>query len=102
MSVKCGKPKQLGCFTSCDDVDTTLDAAIDGTYSIEVPFNGQVFVQEVELLTGEDVIIPSDALNEDYNYTGVKVYDPNGNLVKTPLPDENDCFEFNVIQKVIS
>jgi hypothetical protein len=96
----CVKTKALGCFTSCEDIDTTLDAALDGVYKIHIPFNGQVFVQELDLTNGDDIIIPGSALNEYYNYEGVKVYDPNGDLVKTPAPDDEDCFKFSIVPKI--
>lgn len=98
----CAKSKVLGCFPSCTDIDTTLDAAMDGDYTLQIPFNGQIFTKTVALTTGDDIVIPGDCVNSPYNYKAVKVYDPNGEIVKTPLPDEEECFEFDVVPKVVS
>ena len=97
MSLCCTSTMNLGCFGSCEDINTGIVAAMDGDYTVNAYFLAAVITQTVPLLTGEELIIPN-IYNENATII-FNIQDPNGDDV-TLLG--NDCLSITTfIQKTV-
>lgn len=59
---------------------TGIEAAETGNYTFRVEFNGMVSIFSVAALSGEDIVIPTSALNESYTHEAT-VIAPSGATV---------------------
>ncbi len=69
---------KLGCFNSCEPVNTGIKIDIPGTWRIEIHFMGITDVIKKEYEIGQEIIIEKN-LNEDYTYL-IQVFNPNNKI----------------------
>ena len=90
MNPCCSGVEFIGCFTSCESVDTGIVAALTGDYVITSYFLGNVQTQTVPITATNNIIFPN-IQNESASIT-IKVTDPNGAPV---LIGTADCMLFS-------
>lgn len=82
----CTSILDLGCFDSCQDIETGLSATQTGVHTITI--NDSAIV-EFSQTSGQQIIIPGGYFNED-GTTTFKIIQPDD----TPFESgENDCFK---------
>lgn len=82
----CTSILDLGCFDSCQDIETGLTATQTGTHTITI--NDSAII-EFSQISGEQIIIPGGYFNED-GTTTFQIIQPDD----TPFESgENDCFK---------
>lgn len=85
MSCNCNTDNttDLGCFCSCDDINTGLLATATGLHYVEIKFlDGQINL-ELDLIEDDEIILEFDK-NENYKYT-FSITNPN---------NETLCYQF--------
>ncbi len=76
MACNCNNVIDLGCFNSCDNINTGINALESGTYKIYIDFLGAKMVDEQNLLIGNEIVI-NKVLNENHEYQ-MQVVSPSG------------------------
>ena len=72
---------KLGCFPSCNEINTGFVAGMDGEYWFRTIFAGQyITLQSEPILTGAPIIFAGGQLPENYQYVG-SLTDPAGVLI---------------------
>jgi len=88
--MNCSSVIDLGCFNSCQTIDTGLLALENGTYTLHIDFLGAKKIETKTLSIGASIVIDS-VLNENYEYT-VQITSPSG--LKT-------CYKFKTYQELL-
>jgi len=91
----CGKYTNLGCFSSCDTIQTTMQATQSGTHVIRLYFNGQIIDKEFEAVAGQHIILPFDAFAVGFNR--FDIINPDGTTF-----DAGNCFSVIITRKIIA
>jgi len=95
----CTLTLNLGCFTSCDLIDTGI--AQSGVVTMQAPFNGVTQVVTISDGPSEDnIIVDTSVLNEAYTYT-VQFFDSDGEVITRTVDGTiYDCFKFEITPKL--
>jgi hypothetical protein len=83
----CTETKLIGCFNSCDDIDTGLVATETGIHTIKGFFNNAFVDQDVNITIGNNIIIPN--IYNEYTQQTIKIINPSGS---TFVDGTADCF----------
>lgn len=49
----------LGCFSSCDEINTNVNATVSGIWKARVLFNGMALDKEFEAEIGQEIKVPN-------------------------------------------
>ena len=88
----------LGCFSHCDTIDTTVEADVSGTYILRQKFNGQIIDIPIEVTTPPENLTfspQSSGLNENYTYVSQIVSTPAGSAI-----DTTNTYQFKIEVKI--
>lgn len=97
MSEQCCTSKRfIGCFGSCDDIETGILTLQAGDHEIEVHWIDAIIIQIVNFEKAVEVIFPN-RYNEYANIT-FKIRQPDGTYL---VDGGDDCFEFSSSVKVM-
>jgi len=94
MSFCCENTEVLCSIGSCDSIDLGAAAPIDGTYTLEWFFAGNIRSQDYDFTAGDPLIFPND-----FNESGVTVFQlwqPDGELFK------GQCYQIQVYPKYVN
>ena len=50
----------LGCFPSCEDINTRINATVTGNWTVRICFNGVWLTKEVGCTVGQAIVIEND------------------------------------------
>ena len=93
----CENPLDLGCKQHCEIVGIGTDATYTGEMTLKTIFNGVQVTQIFEVTEGEEISIPLENLNENYEFN-IQLFDAEGEAVLIGLPSEDyDCVKIKVI-----
>lgn len=69
---------KLGCFSSCEPIQTGIKIDIPGIWRVEINYMGVSKVLKINYNINQEIII-DEKLNEDYTYL-IQVFSPNNKL----------------------
>lgn len=93
----CENILDLGCHQHCDSVPIGIDANYTGTMTLKTIFNGTSVVQTFEVTNGEEIAVPLDGLNENYEFD-IQLLGEDGELFSLEYPSETyDCVKIKVM-----
>jgi len=90
MKACCTATKDLGCFNSCDDIQTGEAASQPGVHTIEVFSNGQKYSQDFTFAAGGEPLNFTNFFNEDA-INVFQILQPDGTYLTTATGQ--DCFQ---------
>lgn len=96
-SLCCTNNLVLGCFSSCGNIDTGLNAIQNGTHTIEYYFLDARCTTEVTGVIGNPLVIPANIFNE-YGQATFKIIQPDGS---TFVSGTADCFIVTIIPTTV-
>lgn len=95
MSLCCTNQRFIGCFGSCESIETGIIAALTGDYIITAYWLGNQIEQTVNITATNEIIFPN--VYSECAAITFKITDPNGDTV---VDGSDDCFTFSNMVKI--
>ena len=93
----CTNILDLGCVDHCETHGIGVNATYTGTMTLKTIFNGVSVTQSFDVEYGEEIEIPLEYLNEDYEFN-IQLFDIGGEIItKTVDAVEYDCFKIKIL-----
>lgn len=90
----CESPYNFGCYNHCGSISTGVDSDFTGTLTGHFSYAGITVSRDIDVESGEEIVIPLNGLNETALYT-LTLYDESGVVYPLTISGtEYTCFKF--------